>query len=60
MLLSELLDDHRDALKAREGEVDDLRWGMEKLSVAGKATNEEISWLKWWLARVERRSLGGS
>ena len=46
MLLSELLDDHRDALKARKGEVADLRWGMEELSVAGRAVTEEISRLR--------------
>ena len=46
MLLSELLYDHRDALKAKEGKVADLCQGMEKLSAAGKAATEEISRLK--------------
>ena len=46
VLLSELLDDHRDALKEREGEVSDLRQGMEELNAAGKAATEEISRLK--------------
>ena len=40
MLISELLDDHHDALKAKKGEVADLHRGM--VSVAGKATTEEI------------------
>ena len=51
MLLSELLDDHRDALKARECEVADLRRKMEGLSATGKATTEESSWLKVDLGR---------
>ena len=46
MLLSELLDDHRDALKAREGGIVDLHRRMEELSAAGKAATEEISRLK--------------
>ena len=43
MLLSELQDDHMDALKARKGEVADLRREMEELSAAGKAVTEKIS-----------------
>ena len=50
MLLLELLDDHRDALKVREGKVIDLCQGMEKLSVAKKAATEEISRLKVYLS----------
>jgi len=46
VLFLELLDDHRDTLKAKKGEVADLRWGMEKLSAAEKAATEEISQLK--------------
>ena len=33
VLISELLDNHRDALKAKEGEVADLCWEMEGLRV---------------------------
>ena len=46
VLISELLDEHRDALKAKEGEVADLCRGKEELSAAGKAVTEEISRLK--------------
>ena len=46
ILISELLDDHRDALKAKKGEVVDSRWGTEELSATGKAMTEEISQLK--------------
>ena len=46
MLISELLDDHKKALKKKEGEVIDLHRGMEELSSAGKVTTEEISRLK--------------
>jgi len=46
VLLSKLLDDHQDALKAMECEVSALRRRMEKLSVAGQATTEEIGRLK--------------
>ena len=34
VLISELLDDHRDALKAKEGEVADMLQEMEELSIA--------------------------
>ena len=51
VLLSGLLDDHWDVLKAREGEVSDLRWRMEELSAAGQAATEEIGWLKEDLSR---------
>ena len=34
VLIVELLDDHRDALKAKEGEVVDMRQEMEELSAA--------------------------
>ena len=46
MLLSKLLNDYWDALKAREDEVVDLCRGMEEVSAAGKAATEEISRLK--------------
>ena len=46
ILLSELLGDHRDALKARESEVSDLRRRMKELNVAGQAMPEEIGWFK--------------
>ena len=46
MPISELLDDHQDALKVKEGEVADLCQGREELSVAGKVVSEEISQLK--------------
>ena len=46
MLILELLDDHRDDLEVKEGEVVDLCWGMEDLSVREKVTTEEISRLK--------------
>jgi len=42
----ELIDDHRDALKVKEGEVADLHQGMEELSAAGQAATKEISRLK--------------
>jgi len=51
VFLLELLDDHQDALKAREGEVADLCRGMEELSVAEKAVTKEISRLKVDLGR---------
>ena len=43
-----MLDNHREALKEKEkeGEVDDLRRGMEDLSATGKTVTEEISRLK--------------
>ena len=41
MLISELLDDHHDALKAKKGEVADLHQGI--ISVVGKAMTEEIN-----------------
>ena len=46
MLILELLDDHRVALKAKKGEAADLRREMERLSTAGKMATEEISQLK--------------
>jgi len=46
ILISELLDDHWDVLKVKEGEVADLRQGMEELSTVGNVANEEISPLK--------------
>ena len=46
ILISELLDDHWDALKAKKSEVADLCWGMEELSVVRKAATEKISQLK--------------
>ena len=46
ILISELLDDHRDALKAKEDEVVNLHRGMKELSTTGNATTEEISRLK--------------
>ena len=49
MLISKLLDDHRDALKAKEGEVADLRQEVEELSAMGKVATEEISWHKVYL-----------
>jgi len=42
MLLSLLLDDHRDALKMKEGEVTDLRRVVEELGAPGKAATEEL------------------
>jgi len=51
VLLSELLDDHRDALKARKGEVSDVRRRMEDLSAVWQAANEEIGRLKEDLSR---------
>ena len=46
VLISELLDEHRDALKAKEGEVADLYRGMEELSAAGQVATKEIRRLK--------------
>jgi len=46
VILSKLLDDHRNALKLRKGEAVDLRQRMEKLSVAGQVATEEIRQLK--------------
>ena len=46
MLISELLDDHWDALKAKEGEVANVHREMEELIATGKAATEEISQLK--------------
>ena len=46
VLISELLDYQRDALKVKEGEMADLRRGMEELSAARKAAIEEICQLK--------------
>ena len=37
VLISELLDDHRDALKVKEGEVADLYRGMKELNATVKA-----------------------
>ena len=51
VLLSELLDDHRDALKARKGEVSDLRRRMEELSAAEQIATEEIGLLRENLSR---------
>ena len=51
VLISELLNNHRDTLKAKEGEVTDLRREMEGLSVAGKTVTKEISQLKVDLCR---------
>ena len=51
VLISELLDDHQDALKAKDDKVADLRWRMEELSAAGKGTTKEISQLKVDLCR---------
>ena len=51
VLLSELLDDHQNALKAREGEVSDLCRRMKELSATGQAATEEIGWLKEDLSR---------
>ena len=51
VLLFKMLDDHWDALKAREGEVSDLRRKMEELNAAGQATTEEIGRLKEYLGR---------
>ena len=51
VLLSELLDDHQDTLKAREGKVSDLGWRMAELSVVGQVVTEEIGWLKEDLSR---------
>jgi len=45
VLISELLDDHQNAPKAKEGEAADLCREMERLSTAGKTTAEEISQL---------------
>ena len=56
VLLLELLDDHWDALKVREGKVSDLRRRMEELSAVGQVTAEEIGQLKEDLSReVEAR-----
>jgi len=46
VLLSELLDDHQDALKVMEGKISDLCWKMAELSTAGQAATEEIGHLK--------------
>ena len=43
MLISELLDDHRESLKEKEGKIFDLYRQMEELSTAGKAATEKIS-----------------
>jgi len=45
------LDDHQDALTAKEGKVADLRQEMEGLSATGKTTTEEICQLKVDLCR---------
>ena len=46
MPISELLDDHREALKKKDGEVTDLRRRMEEFSAAAKAAAEEVSRLR--------------
>jgi len=46
VFIFELLDDHRKALKEKDGEVADLYQRMEELSAAGKAASEEISRLR--------------
>ena len=51
VLLSELLDDHQDALKVMEGKISDLCWKMGELSTAGQAETEEIRHLKEDLSR---------
>ena len=51
VLIWELLDDHWDALKAKKGEVADLRREMEGLIITGKMATEEINQLKVDLCR---------
>ena len=46
MLIFELLDDHIEALKERDGEVADLCQKVKKLNAAEKASTEEISQLQ--------------
>ena len=46
MLTSELLDDHQDALKAKEGEIATSCREMKELSAAKKTVTEEVSRLK--------------
>ena len=42
MLIFELLDDHREALKKKDDEVVDLRWSME-FSAAAKTATKKVS-----------------
>ena len=58
VLLSELLDNHQDALKVIEGKISDLCQRMAELSVAGKVVTEEIGWLKEDLSREVAVRLG--
>jgi len=46
VLISELLDDHQDALKAKEGEIATSCREMKELSAAKKTVTEEVSRLK--------------
>ena len=45
-MTSELLDDHRDALKEKEGTIAKLRQKVEELSAAGEAAAEKINRLQ--------------
>ena len=60
MLISELLDDHREALKEKDGEVADLHRRMEEFSAAEKVVNgrsvgsEQIWTTKWWFIQIGR------
>jgi len=57
VLILELLDKHRDALKVKKGEVADLHREMEELSAAGQVATKEIRQLKEDLCReVKTRS----
>jgi len=49
--MTTVLDDHQDALKARKGEVSDLRQRMEELNDVGQTKTEEIRRLKEDLSR---------
>ena len=43
MFIFELMDDHREALREKEGKIDKLLREVEKLNVAGEAATVQIS-----------------
>jgi len=46
VLTPELLNDHREALREKEGKIDELLWEVAKLNATGETTTVKISWLR--------------
>ena len=40
------MDDHREALREKEGKIDELFREVKKLNAAGEAATAQISWLR--------------